>query len=330
MSAVLPDGAAVLTHADLLTVFSALADAAAYRVAPGRLRQRCRLSLAGLSPWRRPVSAHKGRQQRHQLCARCKHSVARHVHYDDWRSDCGDPDCRCRAFRARRSLRALAEEAFMTGYVWFALLLLALSYPLLAVTRRVRRRRSLRGHRLHHHRVRHMRLRLHLRLHPAHGCATAFEIWLRWGRLASFRESSRTRPSLGFWHRLTHPASHSYYVGRAHHHRSVRVTVQEHGALIGPPRSNKSALLSRIIMDAPGAVVVTSSKADIFTLTAAVRARRGPIWVFNPQDIGGIPSNVRWSPVDGAESPAVAIRRGSALAAATSTDGTEDAGVLAA
>ena len=31
MSAVLPHGAAVLTHDDLLTVFSALADAAAYR-----------------------------------------------------------------------------------------------------------------------------------------------------------------------------------------------------------------------------------------------------------------------------------------------------------
>ena len=120
------------------------------------------------------MSAHKGRQQRHQICARCKHSVATHVHYDDWRSDCGIPGCRCRAFRARRSLRTWLEEAFMTGYAWFVVLLLALSYPLLAATRRLAGRCPLaNGHRLHHHRVRHMRLRLHLRLHPAHGCASA-------------------------------------------------------------------------------------------------------------------------------------------------------------
>ena len=38
MSAVLPDGSATLTHADLMTVLSALADATVYRSRPRRRR----------------------------------------------------------------------------------------------------------------------------------------------------------------------------------------------------------------------------------------------------------------------------------------------------
>jgi type IV secretion system protein VirD4 len=175
------------------------------------------------------------------------------------------------------------------------------------------------------HRSRHLRLRLRLRMHPGAGHATGFELWRHWGRFASFRESRRTRPSLSRWQRLRHPAHHSFYLGRAHHGRALRVPVQEHGAIIGPPRSYKSALLTRIVMDAPGAVVSTSSKADVFTLTSGIRAQRGPVWVFNPQAIGGVPSNVRWSPLDGCLEPSTAIRRADAFAQAVSTAGAEDA-----
>ena len=70
--------------------------------------------------------------------------------------------------------------------------------------------------------------------------------------------------------------------------------------MTGPPRLWESALLSRPIMESPGPVVSTSSKPDIFALTSGVR---GPIWVFNPQDIG-VRSNVMWSPVDGCSNPA--------------------------
>ena len=174
------------------------------------------------------------------------------------------------------------------------------------------------------HRVRWLRLRLHLRLRPARGLATGFELWWHWSRWASYRESKRTRPSLTRWERVCGPAGHSLFLGRAHHFRSVRVPVQEHGAVIGPPRSGKSALMSRLIMAAPGPVVSTSSKPDMFTLTSGIRTRRGPVWVFNPQGIGGIPSNVRWSPISGCEVPEVAIRRGLAFAAAISTEGAEE------
>ena len=66
-------------------------------------------------------------------------------------------------------------------------------------------------------RVRHTRIRVRLRLHPGRGFASAFECWLRWGRLASFWGSKRARPSLPFWYRLTRPAEHSVFAGRAHY-----------------------------------------------------------------------------------------------------------------
>ena len=45
-------------------------------------------------------------------------------------------------------------------------------------------------------RVRYLRLRLRMRLHPGRGHATIAELWLRWGRLAAFRRSRRSRPSV--------------------------------------------------------------------------------------------------------------------------------------
>ena len=42
-------------------------------------------------------------------------------------------------------------------------------------------------------RGRYLRIRLHLRLHPGKGFAPVFSLWLRWGRLAALRRSSRIR-----------------------------------------------------------------------------------------------------------------------------------------
>jgi type IV secretory pathway TraG/TraD family ATPase VirD4 len=55
-----------------------------------------------------------------------------------------------------------------------------------------------------------------------------------------------------------------------------------------------------------------------------VRAGIGPVHVFNPQSIGTIPSTFRWSPLQGCEAQAVAIRRADAFAQAVSQKGVED------
>jgi hypothetical protein len=79
--------------------------------------------------------------------------------------------------------------------------------------------------RLPRFRVRHLRIRLRLRLHPGRGHATAGELWLRWGRLAAFRRSGRSRRSLPAWQRIRHPAWHCLLLGRAQYGHALRVPV---------------------------------------------------------------------------------------------------------
>ena len=173
-------------------------------------------------------------------------------------------------------------------------------------------------------RVRSLRIRLRLRVHPGKGFATVFGLHLRWGRLAALRRSGRIRRSLPFRARALWPAEHSVFLGRAHWRHSLRVPLEEHVLVMAPPRTGKTAFLADVILRYPGPAIVSSTKADIVSLTAAARSMRGQVQVFNPQRIGGVPSTFRWSPVDGCEDPATAIRRADAFAFAVSREGVED------
>ena len=180
------------------------------------------------------------------------------------------------------------------------------------------------GRQLPGNRVRYARIRLHLRLHPGRGYATVAELWLRWGRFAAFRKSGRIRPSVPCWQRATDPGEQSVFVGRAHFRHGLRVPLEEHVLVMAPPRTFKTAFLADVILHYPGPVISTTTKADVFQLTSGVRAALGAVHVFNPQSVGGVPSTFRWSPVDGCQEPATAIRRADAFAHAVSQKGVED------
>ena len=173
-------------------------------------------------------------------------------------------------------------------------------------------------------RARHLRIRLHLRLHPGKGFAHAFSLHLRWSRLAMLRRSSRIRPALPLRYRIIDPREHSVFLGRAHYRHGLRVPLEEHLLVMAPPRTFKTAFLADVIMRCRGPVIATSTKPDLFKLTSAVRSFLGPVQVFNPQHIGGVPSTFCWSPVDGCQDPATAIRRADAFAFAVSQRGVED------
>jgi len=176
------------------------------------------------------------------------------------------------------------------------------------------------------HRVRYMRLRLRLRLHPGAGHASLAELWLRWGRLAAFRSSGRSRRRLTFWQRALGPVSgYSIVIGRAHYRHALRMPLDEHAIVTSPPRAGKTGWLASVILRYPGPVVSTTTKHDMFALTSGVRAQRGPVHVFNPQNIGNAPSTFRWNPIDGCDDPATAIRRADAFALSVSQHGVEDA-----
>ncbi|WP_309114660.1 TraM recognition domain-containing protein [Saccharothrix sp.] len=64
------------------------------------------------------------------------------------------------------------------------------------------------------------------------------------------------------------------------------------------PRSNKtSAKVVPDIIAAPGPVVATSNKPDVWMLTAGVRAKRGRIWLFDPQRITYQGQAFWWDPL---------------------------------
>ena len=185
--------------------------------------------------------------------------------------------------------------------------------------------------RLPRNRVRYMRIRLRLRLHPGKGHATLAELWWRWGRLAAIRHGRRTRPGLTLADRVLAPASEqSLLVGHAHYRHALRLPLDEHAAIFSPPRGGKTGWLACAILRYPGPVLSTTTKHDVYALTAAVRIGRGPVHVFNPQGVGNVASTFRWNPLDGCEDPAVAIRRADAFANSVSQAGVEDSSFWAA
>jgi len=89
--------------------------------------------------------------------------------------------------------------------------------------------------------------------------------------------------------------------------------------VVGPPRSGKSSsLVVPGVVEAPGAVIVTSTRPDVLRAAARLRAQVGPVYVFDPDGLAqgsGVPP-LPWSPVAGAEDVAVALRRARAMVGA--------------
>ena len=67
------------------------------------------------------------------------------------------------------------------------------------------------------------------------------------------------------------------------------------------PRSGKTTALGiPYVLSAPGPVVATSIKADLWAATAQLRARAGgSVWLFDPQAITGQPQEWWWDPLRG-------------------------------
>ena len=102
--------------------------------------------------------------------------------------------------------------------------------------------------------------------------------------------------------------------------------VEDSVVVLGPPRAGKGLhLVIPSILDAPGAVITTSTRPDNLTATLTARARAGPVAVFDPQHLApGVSSATRWSPIRGCEDPQTALLRARALTTGTAS-GTTDA-----
>ncbi|MGH3995531.1 MAG: type IV secretory system conjugative DNA transfer family protein, partial [Pseudonocardiaceae bacterium] len=95
---------------------------------------------------------------------------------------------------------------------------------------------------------------------------------------------------------------------------------------LGGPRCGKTGELCCRILDAPGAVIATSTRTDLIEHTAHDRGRWGrPVGVFNPSGVGGVPSTITFSPLTGCENPTVATARATDLLSATAHPASGDA-----
>jgi len=110
-------------------------------------------------------------------------------------------------------------------------------------------------------------------------------LWLRWGRLAALRRSGRVRRSLQLRYRLIDSREHAVFLGRAHYRHRLHVPLEEHLLVMAPPRTYKTAFLADVILRYPGPVIATTTKPDIYALTAAVRDQLGPVHVFNQRSL---------------------------------------------
>jgi type IV secretory pathway TraG/TraD family ATPase VirD4 len=104
-------------------------------------------------------------------------------------------------------------------------------------------------------------------------------------------------------------------------------SVEDSFLILGPPRSGKGVhLVIPHTLDAPGPVLVTSTRPDTLQATFAVRRQQGPVIAFDPQQLAPQAPRLRWSPTRGCSDPLVAISRARALSAgaglnpATTTD----------
>jgi type IV secretory pathway TraG/TraD family ATPase VirD4 len=72
-------------------------------------------------------------------------------------------------------------------------------------------------------------------------------------------------------------------------------------AVMAPRAGKTTALAVPAILEAPGAVVATSNKSDLWAATSALRVQRTgePVWVFDPQQIAHTPRTWWWNPLRG-------------------------------
>ena len=139
-----------------------------------------------------------------------------------------------------------------------------------------------------------------------------------------------TRPDLTRSQRRHSPAAQ---IGIPLHQAPVTRTdlwlpLENATGVIAPQQSGKSLMdLIHKVLAAPGGLIVTSTKLDLFLLTAHARDRAGsPVRVLDLTGSVAWPDQVRWNPIRGCTTVKTAKRRAQALLRATATESGDTVG----
>lgn len=158
------------------------------------------------------------------------------------------------------------------------------------------------------------------------GVASAWNVWRVAGRRAMRRKAEVVKPSLAtasVWVRLKTPTKeYATPLARVGSQR-VWSPVEDVTLRIGGPRTGKTGELACRILDAPGAVIATSTRTDLLELTGPVRKEKGPVEVFNPSGVGKLDSTIGFDPLAGCEDPPTATSRAADLMSGVSSPGSD-------
>lgn len=148
------------------------------------------------------------------------------------------------------------------------------------------------------------------------GVASTLDIWRYGSQLPIRRKATVVRPSMAQLtaaERLNTPATEfGARIARVGMFRWIWTSLEMVTLIVGGPRKGKSAYLATRVVDAPGAVLTTSTRDDLYQITAAARIAKGSrIHVFNAVGLGGIPTTLPFDPIVGCDNPAAAFERAS-------------------
>ncbi|MDG4833031.1 TraM recognition domain-containing protein [Solwaraspora sp. WMMD1047] len=123
---------------------------------------------------------------------------------------------------------------------------------------------------------------------------------------AAVRRAQRLRPGLaGLAADAVPPTAVGVALGRlVTRHRRQRPVLRSSWedvllAIMAPRAGKTTALAVPPVLDAPGAVLATSNRSDVWATTNRARARVGTVWLFDPQNITRQPQRLWWDPLAG-------------------------------
>lgn len=142
-----------------------------------------------------------------------------------------------------------------------------------------------------------------------------------------WKKSKVVRPTLGskpFLAWLRTPATeYAAALGKSGR-RTLWLAMEDVVLRIAGARSGKTVAMACRIIDHPGSAVVTSTRTDLLRLTAPIRAQRATVHVFNPANIGGYASTLKWSPLVGCKYGPTAERRAESMLPVAATPDKEE------
>ena len=113
-------------------------------------------------------------------------------------------------------------------------------------------------------RIRSVRWRIRLRLHPGPGFASIAELWFRWSRHAAISHGRRARPGLRLRRRVrSRTTDYAVRLGRGQWFRRAYARMEDQVLVMAAQRTGKSGIVADRILDHPGPVLATSTRADL-------------------------------------------------------------------